>query len=198
MVSHPGHGIKSLSLPPSWGWGHGLVLKKRILGEEDLTLEVFFFRRGILEGVVRRGALPTTPLSGALEPPAITFFHFQWLTQERVRLRQWEERRLFPGARNHPRLILEICHTLSSLVPRGWWEPGLLKRALKALRALEGGKDPREVELLFRLGILEATGHSPWHLLPRHWTRNDLEAVIKDIWPQILHRRWGGIHEDTG
>ncbi len=186
MVPDPGNKIRGLSLPAPWGWGHGLVLRKRILGEEDLALKILFFRRGILEGLVRRGALPSTPQTGALEPPATTLFHFQWLSHERVRIRQWEEGRLFPRARSHPHLILEICHSLSTLMPRGWWEPGLPGRALRALYALERGEDPREVRFFFRLGVLETTGHSPWHLLGERWTREELEKIVNKLWLQLI------------
>lgn len=163
----PRHGLISFALPSTWGWGHGLVLRRRLLGEEDLRLDVLFLRRGILEGMVRRGALPTTPWPGALAPPAITLFHFQWLSQERVRIRHWEESRLFPRAREQAPLVLEICHALTALLPRAWWDPALFRCALRALRRLETGDPPQEVALFFRLEALEALGHSPLLLLPQ-------------------------------
>ncbi len=191
MVSLPGHGVKGPPLPSPWGWGHGLVLRRRLLGEEDLRLDILFLRRGILEGLVRRGALSTSPQRGALEPPAVTFFLFQWLSQERVRIRHWEEARLFPKALEHPFLAMEICHALTTLLPRAWWDPGLFGRALRALRALERGRAPGEVRLLFRLGVLEATGHSPWQLLPRQAPPSPsygkaLERVVNELWQDLL------------
>ncbi len=174
------------TLPAPWGWGHGLVLRRRVLGEEDLRLDILFLRRGLLEGVVRRGALAPAPYTAALVPPAISFFQFQWVSPERVRIRQWEERRLFPRARSQAPLALELCHALSALLPRGWWDPGLFKVALRGLKALEEGGDGTEARLSLKLGILEATGHSPWHLLPPRHTREDLERVIDELWIQLL------------
>jgi len=189
MVPTLRHRLKGPSLPPPWEWGHGLVLRKKILGEEDLSLEIFFLKKGILEGLVRRGALPTVPYPGSLEPPAVTFFHFQRIAPERVRIRHWEERRTFPRARAAPDILLEISHALSSLLPRGWWDPGLFRCAFRSLQALERGRNPEEVRLSFRLGVLEVTGHSPWHLLGKEKSQKRLEEVVEKLWPHIISPR---------
>lgn len=196
MVSEPEHRLKGLSLPPPWSWGYGLVLRRKVLGEEDLSLEIFFLKRGILEGLVRRGVLASSPHRGALDPPALTHFQFQWLSQERVRIRRWEETRLFSRARDQAHLVLEFCHALTSLLPRGWWDPGLFRCILRSLRALEKGEKPEKVRILFRLGVLETTGHSPWHLLsPQHpstippsnkYLEEDLEKVVNALWQDLL------------
>lgn len=171
-----------------------MVLRRRPLGEVDLALEVFFIRRGILECTVRRGALANTPQKAALDPLALTFFQFQWLSKERVRANSWDTVTPFLQARRHPFLALEICHALSSHLPKGWWEPKLFRVALKALHRLEEGVPPEEVRLLFRLGFLTATGHSPEHLLPKGFClktslhrprskeRKLLERVTEEVW----------------
>jgi len=198
MVPELGNGLKTITLPPPLGWGHGLVLRRRTLGEADLALEVFFLRRGILECTVRRGALANAPQKAALDPPALTFFRFQWLSGERVRGNSWSAVAPFPQARKHPSLVLEICHSLSSHLPRGWWEAKLFRVALQALQDLEKGLPPKEVQLFFRLGFLTATGHSPKHLLPQGFPlkialhrpqskeRRLLEKVAEEIWMKTM------------
>jgi len=198
MVPDLGNGLKTIPLPPHLGWGHGLVLRRRTLGEADLALEVFFLRRGILEYIVRRGALANAPQKAALDPPALTFFRFQWLSGERVRGNSWSAVAPFPQARKYPSLVLEICHSLSSYLPRGWWEATLFRVALQALQDLEKGLPPKEVHLFFRLGFLTATGHSPKHLLPHGFPlktalhrpqseeRSLLEKVAEEIWMKTM------------
>ncbi len=197
MVPGPGNGL-NITPPPPLGWGHGLVLRRRALGEADLALDVFFVRRGILECTVRRGAFASTPQKAALEPPALTFFRFQWLSGEKVRGDSWSTVALFPRARKHPLLALEVCHSLSSYLPRGWWESSLFRTALRALQNLEKDIPPREVQLFFRLGFLTATGHSPEQLLPRRFPlktalhrpqskeRKILEKVTEELWMKTM------------
>ena len=198
MVPELGNGLKTITLPPPLGWGHGLVLRSRTLGEADLALEVFFLKRGILECTVRRGALANTPQKAALDPPALTFFQFQWLSREKVRGNSWSAVATFPRARKYPYLALEICHALSSHLPRGWWEAKLFRVALQALKSLENGLPPKDVQLIFRLGFLTATGHSPKHLLPQGFhlktalhsaqskERRLLEKVTEEIWMKTM------------
>ncbi len=191
------HEARDLSLPPPLGWGHGLVIRRRVLGEADLVIEALFLGRGVMECIVRSGALITAPQKAALSPPCLTFFRFQWLKEEQVRARWYHCVEPFPAARRHPFIALEICYTLSTYLPRGWWEPGPLRVALRALRSLERGTPPGDARLLFRLGFLEVTGHSPINLLPGiplkgalrsplSKDRQRLERIVNALWARAF------------
>lgn len=194
MVPTFGDGLKSFSLPPRLEWGHGLVLRRRVLGEEDLSLEVFFIGKGIQECIVRRGARASIPQKAALEPPALTFFHFQRLSEERVRAYQWEASRIFRRALAHALLSLEMCHAISMILPRAWWDSALFRCLFGGLKALDMGQSLHKTRLVFRWTVLEATGHSPLLLLPMGVLKDrdlfkdeKVLAVVEGLWKSVFN-----------
>jgi DNA repair protein RecO (recombination protein O) len=142
---------------------HGIVLRRRDVGEADRIVTVYTIEHGKRSFSARGSRKTTSKIAGQIEPFSYTRF-FVAQTRGLHIISQAQALNVFPKMREEERRIAIaglFAELVDSLTPDDQENREVADLLIASLTLLDGGRDPLLVLIAFELGLMRHLGYRP-------------------------------------